>query len=253
MTETASKPNVLVVMNDFRAPAGLLGEAIVERGGYYLSVAPGVGYSAAAPTAKYALPATDDGFDGLIVLGGPQRAGDDAGNPYFPPLLDVIRGFHAAAKPVMGVCLGAQLVARAFGERVFDQGSLEAGFTPLRLTADGRGDRLLEGLGPDLVLMQWHRDTFEVPDDAVLLATGPDDRNHAFRLGRATYAFQFHLEVTADIAREWVRKRREDIAEHDAGFFARFEGQVRDHMAASNDFARTVCNRWLDLIDSAGA
>ena len=115
MAEAGSGPNILVVLNDFRAPAGVLGECILARQGYYLSVAPGVGYSARAPDEYHDLPDSDAGFDGLVVLGGPQSAGDDDGNPYFRRLMEAIREFHAADKPVMGVCLGGQLVARAFG------------------------------------------------------------------------------------------------------------------------------------------
>ena len=95
------------------------------------------------------MPDSPDGYDGLVVLGGPQHAGDDAGYPAFPPMLALIRRFHDQAKPVLGVCLGAQLIARAFGgarlalRRARDR--LSAGAPdarrPARSAAEGRADR----------------------------------------------------------------------------------------------------------------
>lgn len=248
MAPTLNDPNILVVMHDFRAPAGIFGEGIVAHPGYYLSVAPGIGYSAAAPDRTCALPESDAGFDGLVVLGGPQTAGDDAGNPYFQELLETIRRFHAADKPVLGICLGGQLIARAFAARVYDQGAFDFGFMPVRLTDDGRKDALFRGFAAELPLMQSHRDTFDLPPGAVLLARDGRGGNQAFRLGRATYALQFHPEVTADIVRDWARRRSDQLKALDAGFFPRFEAQIREHMLGANRLCRILAARWLDLV-----
>lgn len=142
--------HVLVVMHDWLAPAGVLGECILERGATYTTVLPHEGYTSQAPHVHRGLPPDHRRFDGLIVLGGAMSATDDANYPHFPPLLRLIRAFHAAEKPVLGVCLGAQLVARAFGQRVGPQGWVEFGFTPIALTDEGRIDPLLEGLGPKI-------------------------------------------------------------------------------------------------------
>lgn len=247
MARSGHGPDILVVMNDFRAPAGVLGEGILAHPGFYLSVAPGVGYSALAPDRECALPESDAGFDGLVVLGGPQTATDDVGNPHFRPLLALIRRYHAADKPILGVCLGGQLIARAFEARVYDQGGFDFGFMPVRLTEAGKRDALFQGFASELPLMQSHRDTFEVPEGGVLLAVDGRGGNQGFRLGRATYALQFHPEVTVDIAREWARKRADQLRAMDAGYVARFEAQIREHMRGANRLCRTLAARWLDL------
>lgn len=142
----AAAPQILVVMHDSLAPPGLLGHAIVEAGGRYHSYLPHERYASIRPGEPVDLPADDDGWDGLIVLGGVMHAGDDAGFPHFRPLLDLIRRFDEVDKPVLGICLGAQLVGRAFGEPVRRQGFVERGFAPIQLTADARDDPLLAGL-----------------------------------------------------------------------------------------------------------
>ena len=252
MAEAGSGPDILVVLNNFRAPAGVLGECILARQGYYLSVAPGIGYSAAAPDEHHDLPDSDAGFDGLVILGGPQDAGDDEGNPYFRRLMEVVREFHAADKPVMGVCLGGQLVARAFGARVYDQGAFDFGFGAVNLTEEGRRDPLFRDLDAELVLMQSHQDVFDVPEGGTLLARDGAGGVQGFRLGRATYAFQFHPEVTADIVREWARRRSDQLKAGDAKAFRRLEAQIRRHMHDANQTCRRLGERWLDLIGVSG-
>lgn len=255
MAEAEGGPNILVVLNNFRAPAGVLGECILARQGYYLSVAPGIGYSAAAPDEHRDLPDSDagfDGFDGLVVLGGPQDAGDDEGNPYFRRLMEAIREFHAADKPVLGICLGGQLVARAFGARVYDQGTFDFGFGAVSLTGEGKEDPLFRGMDAELVLMQSHQDVFEVPEDGTLLARDAAGGVQGFRLGRATYAFQFHPEVTADIVREWARRRSDQLKAGDGKAFQRLEAQIRQHMHGANQTCRRLGERWLDLIGVSG-
>src|SRR5262249_58625593 len=92
------------------------------------------------------LPRGPAGLDGMIILGGPMHAGDDAGYPAFPALLGLIRRFHAQGKPIFGICLGAQLIARAFGKTVYRFGGCEVGYLPVEITREGMTDPLLAGL-----------------------------------------------------------------------------------------------------------
>lgn len=241
---------ILVVMHDWLAPPGVLGERIFARGATYATRLPHEGYSSDAPAERRGLPDDAAGFDGLIVLGGAMQATDDAKYPHFSALMRLIRECHAARKPVLGVCLGAQLIARAFEARVFAQGWTEYGFAPVTLAEAARTDPLLQGLPPRLRLMQWHEDAFDLPHDAVLLATGEACRNQIFRLGESTYGFQCHLEVNADIARSWVHARRHWVAAHDPAFFARFEHDLNTHLAHAMAFGRMVGDRWLDLVEA---
>ena len=247
----AFRPIVLVVMHDWLAPAGLLGEALIEAGLGYTTLLPHQGYGSQAPAEQVALPADHDGFDGLLLLGGAMAAVDDARYPHLPHLLTLFRGFHAAGKPVLGVCLGAQLIARAFGARVAPQGFIEFGFEPLRLMPAGLREPLLAGLPDEARLVQWHEDGFELPAGAELLISGRVCPNQAFRIGSRTFAFQCHLEVTADIARSWVWLRRDEIAASEPAFFARFEADLADHMAAAMTFGRAVGRRFAGLVSAA--
>jgi GMP synthase (glutamine-hydrolysing) len=248
MAARAPRPLVLVVMHDWLAPAGLLGEELIDAGVAYMTVVPHQGYGSAAPAGRVALPDDHRGHDGLLLLGGAMAACDEAGYPHLRDLLGLIRSFHDAGKPVLGVCLGAQLIARAFGARVAPQGFVEFGFAPLHLTPAGRREPLLSGVSAEPRLVQWHEDAFELPPGAELLLRGHECHNQGFRLGDRTFGFQCHLEVTADIARSWVWLRRHEIATGDPTFFARFEADLADHMAGAMSFGRIVGRRFARLV-----
>jgi len=230
--------NILVVQHDLGAPAGLIGERIEAAGGRLAPVRPHLGE---------ALPTNPNGHDGVLVLGGPMSAADDARHPHYAVLLPLMRAFAAAQKPVMGICLGSQLVARAWGAAVYPNREPEFGFRPLVGTLDACDDHLLRGL--DLPpLMQLHFDTFDLPDEATLLATGATCRHQAMRIGRHVYGFQFHLEVTPAMVREWARL---DIARDAAGGrdpVALAERQLADHMDAAVRFTQQVADRWMQLV-----
>jgi GMP synthase-like glutamine amidotransferase len=230
---------ILSVLHDSMAPTAMLGDCILRRGGAYEEVTPHDGD---------ALPAGHAGYDGVIVMGGPMDADDDAGYPHFPPLIRLLKGFHEAGKPMLGVCLGAQLFARVFDRKIRRMEALEFGFTENFITDEGARDPLLRGLAPSQWLMQWHQDTFDLPDGAVLLMTGARCRNQGFRLGDRVYAFQFHLETTKPILRTWVRARHDFLAREHPQFFARIEAQLAAHMADQMTFTRTVGDRWIDLV-----
>ena len=234
---------ILVVENSRRAPAGLFGACMAERGVDTVLVSPAEGEP---------LPAGADGYDGALVLGGPQSAADDGSSSYLAGLLGLIRDFAAAGRPVLGICLGAQLLARAFGKPVYQHRVPERGYRPVQATAAGMDDPLLGGLGAERCLMQWHYDTFELPDEAVLLATGAECDNQAFRIGDHLYGLQFHPEVTPEIVRDWIalfRDRAEPGEDYDA-LVRTVEAGMAEHFDQAADFARGLAHRWLDRVEA---
>jgi GMP synthase (glutamine-hydrolysing) len=242
--ETAGSPlRLLVVQSCPVTPAGIVGAVAQARGAQLTTLFPHRGEP---------LPRSTAGFDGLIILGGPMHAGDDAGYPAFAVLLALIRRFHAQGKPIFGICLGAQLIARAFGKSVYRFGGCEVGYLPVEITPQGAADPLLAGLAAEQHIMQMHEDSFDLPARAVLLMRNDTCANQAFRLGRTTYGFQFHLEVTETDARNFPRDCWPALQRHfGAGAEveeARVLAEVAAHYATGEHFCRTVTGRWLDLV-----
>jgi GMP synthase (glutamine-hydrolysing) len=230
---------ILVVQNSRTAPIGLLGDYLAEFGADLVTVTPPEGD---------ALPGDAAGFDGAVVLGGPQSAADDATSPYIPRLLDLMRGFADADKPILGICLGAQLLARAHGERVYKHSLMERGFKPVETTAAGAEDPVMGSFGPVRHIMQWHYDTFDLPKDAVLLATGPDCANQAFRIGECQYGLQFHPEVNADIVQDWVRRAEGVTPDEIVAIGREMDVQVERYLPEAAAFARELARNWLELV-----
>ncbi|WP_165837510.1 type 1 glutamine amidotransferase [Zavarzinia aquatilis] len=239
---------ILCVQNDLRTPPGLVGLGMMRAGARLDVIAPHHAWSSLAPRGGIPVPADPGDYDALLVLGGPMHANNDKDFPPLERTAGLIAQFAAQDRPVLGICLGSQLIARAFGARVYPHSLTEVGFRPLDLTAEAAADPLLAGLPAQVHIMQWHEDTFELPQGATLLMTGPECHHQAFRIGRATYAFQCHFEVTGDIARTWVQTQGEWLARNKPDILARFEDDLHRHLPAAARFAATVTERFLTLV-----
>lgn len=141
--------------------------------------------------------------DLLVVLGGPISAVDDRQYPFLADEIRLLERRLTADRPTLGICLGAQLMARALGSRVYGAGAKEIGWSPLALTQAG-GASALRHLAPDKTsVLHWHGDTFDLPRGAVHLASTALCENQAFRWGAGGLALQFHVEVTAAGLERW--------------------------------------------------
>jgi GMP synthase (glutamine-hydrolysing) len=143
-------------------------------------------------------------YHGLIVLGGPMNCDQVDRHPHLATETEAIRLTVADGKPVLGICLGAQLLARALGAPVGANPVKEIGWYDLSPTEAGRADPLFRHFGATEKIFQWHGDTFAIPHGAVHLASSPDCANQAFRYGDNAYGLQFHLEVDEAMIGRWL-------------------------------------------------
>jgi GMP synthase (glutamine-hydrolysing) len=146
-----------------------------------------------------------DEISGLVVFGGEMNVDETNRYPYLLTQRELMRSAVDAGLPVLGICLGAQMLARALEARVYRAPIRELGFKPVRLTEAGESDPLLGAFHSGDRVFQWHEDTFELPDGAELLAVGDDVPVQAFRKGPNAWGVQFHFEIDAAGVGAWLR------------------------------------------------
>ena len=193
-------------------------------------------------------------FDAIVAMGGPMSATDDDALPWLTSEKRLIGEAVRAGTPFWGVCLGVQVLAASLGARVYPGPVPEVGLLPVEITAEGRADPVFADAPGDLVTLQWHGDTFELPDGAVRLASSPEYANQAFRFG-AAYGVQFHLEVSPEMAREWA-----EVPAYTAslertlgpGSAADFIQRIEERSGEMLAHGRSLFERWLDVVVSSG-
>lgn len=184
------------------------------------------------------------GFDGVVSLGGPMSAGDE--HPGLAAERALLVEAAERGVPVLGVCLGAQLLAHAFGGAIFPNPSgRTVGVSDVFLTPAGRRDPLFGGLPEQFPVMQWHGDAFELPGGATLLATAPTSDNQAFRVGDRAYGVLFHPEVLAREAHDWLD--RDEYRDYAAGAGTRPDAIV-DGLGRLGDAGTRLFENWLALV-----
>jgi GMP synthase-like glutamine amidotransferase len=139
-----------------------------------------------------------DAFDRLVVMGGPMGVGDEADHSWLHPEKGCIADAIAAGRSVVGICLGAQLIAEVLGARVYRNPVKEIGWMPVFLTAAGQAEALTATLPPELTVFHWHGDTFDLPPGAVHLAESDGCIHQAFLHDGRVLGLQFHLESTPE-------------------------------------------------------
>jgi GMP synthase (glutamine-hydrolysing) len=159
------------------------------------------------------LPSKLDGYQALVVLGGPMGAYEEDRYPYLYTVEELIREAAAKKIPAVGICLGGQLIARALGAEVKSNPTKEIGWAMIDITAAGRDNLLLRGLPDSLPVFQWHGDTFALPEGAQRLATNDICKNQAFVYSNHIWALQFHLEVTPAMIESWSEVYADELTE----------------------------------------
>jgi GMP synthase (glutamine-hydrolysing) len=192
------------------------------------------------------------GFPAIVVMGGPMGAYDEADHPWLVDEKRLLREAVEADVPVWGVCLGAQLLASALGARVYRGERPEVGLLPVGLTPAAAEDPVFGDAPSSFPTLQWHGDSFDLPDGATLLASSPAYRHQAFRVGRS-YGLQFHLEVTPELATEWgeVPAYAESLeATLGPGALERLLASVEGNADTTLPLARSLFGRWLEAAAS---
>jgi GMP synthase (glutamine-hydrolysing) len=189
-------------------------------------------------------------FSGIVAMGGPMGAYDDERLPWLTAEKALIADAVRAGTPYWGVCLGAQLLASSLGARVYPGPRAEVGMLPVALSEHARRDPVFAHAPGTFVALQWHTDTWELPDGAIRLAGSEAYEQQAFVFKRA-YAVQFHLEVGVELATEWgeIPAYAESLrALLGPAGLSQLTGAIAEHEPRSITIARSLFSRWLEQL-----
>lgn len=235
MSETKKKPKILTILHQETSTPGRVGQRLVERG-FELDIC--------RPPLGDHLPETLDDHAGAIMFGGPMSAND--GDEFVKRETDWIGVPLKENRPFLGICLGAQKLVKHLGGSVDEhpEGHVEVGYYPLRPTPHGQA--LLDW--PSMIY-QWHREGFDLPTGAELLATGDTYENQAFRYGDKTFAFQFHTELTYAMMCKWTVKGAHRMSSPGAQQRSQhLQGRLL-HDAAISRFLDEFLDLWIGTAD----
>jgi GMP synthase-like glutamine amidotransferase len=190
-------------------------------------------------------------FSAIVAMGGPMSVNDEDKLPWLRAEKTLIAEAARAGTPFFGACLGSQLLAASLGAEVGPGPAPEVGILPVHLTQDAENDPVFAGLPRELPTLQWHGDTFSLPEGSVLLASSPAYPNQAFRWGDRAYAVQFHLEVSREMAEEWARvpAYADALAEVlGPGAAPDLVDQLAERAGEMLGYGRELFGRWLELV-----
>ncbi len=185
----------------------------------------------------------------LVILGGPIGAYDDEIYPFLRHELAIVRRWLESGRPILGICLGAQLIARALGAKVHSLGLKEIGFGPVLLTKEGYTS-VLAALCDNIPVLHWHGDEFDIPSGTTRLAGTAIGVNQAFARGSQVLGLQFHLEADVHQIEHWLIGHANELTQ--AGIDPRtLRAQAQKHGTSLSVVARTIFTTWLDAIEAS--
>ena len=189
------------------------------------------------------------GCELLAVLGGPIGAYEEEKYPFLKDEIKVIQKRLNFGRPAIGICLGAQLFARALGSRVYAGPGKEIGWAPITLTPAGKHSplRFLE----DVPVLHWHGDTFDLPQGAELLASTSLCRNQAFRYGKSVLAFQFHPEASTKNFERWLIGHSAEISSTTGTSVTKLRSETARLAPESAPLGQQCLREWLRELDDA--
>jgi GMP synthase (glutamine-hydrolysing) len=234
----------LIIVPELAGPPALIGEALLEQGASYDAVYPMERFASQSPLSYPGLPSEPGDYAGLIMMGGPMSANDTAEHAFLQESMALIRSFGLARRPVLGICLGAQVIARAYGGEVFRLGGLEAGYVPMHSTAQAKDDPVFAGLPANFAAFHTHYEGVRNIPEATVLATGGMSAVQAYRVGRTAYGLQFHPECTLDIARDWVRKFGAVFCKDEPRLITHLDSDFATHYRNSAQWCRDFVRSW---------
>lgn len=223
------------------APEGpaAIGDALQRRG---------VGMRTLRLDQGAAVPASADGLAGLVVMGGPMGVYEADRHPFIPAELRLIERAADAGLPILGVCLGSQLLAAALGAKVYPSGRKEIGWHEIRLRPAARKDALWHGAEERFTGFHWHGDVFDLPAGATALASSPLTEHQAFRTGENAYGLLFHLEVGETQIRDFMKAFADELAAAKIPAAPILDG-IAAHLKALQRLGAQVFDRWAALLD----
>jgi GMP synthase (glutamine-hydrolysing) len=185
----------------------------------------------------------------LVVMGGPIGVYDAPEYPFLTEEIEIIQARLEARRPVLGVCLGSQLMAAALGANVFPgSNGIELGWAPVRLTKDGEQHALAEIASDERPVLHWHGDTFDLPSGARLLASTSRYAHQAFSVGNYGLALQFHVETDADELEQWFVAFAGDIRKMGPDTLVRLRMDTARYAPDLADRNARFVKRWLSQL-----
>ncbi|TGO06522.1 glutamine amidotransferase-related protein [Serinibacter arcticus] len=235
-----SSPTALVLRHDVGIGLGNVAATLTSRG-YVVTTLD-------TPTADLA-EVDPLAWDVVIALGGAEGAYETDLHPHLAREIELLTARAAARRPILGICLGAQMLAVALGARAWRGPVHEVGFLPLAVTEAGTAGPVRHVIG--VPMMQWHHDTFDLPDGVDLLATSAS-YPQAYAIGSWLLAVQFHPEVDEAIVDGWIERWQHEVTDVPGASAAELLAAKDTHLDAAQAASRALVGEWLDGLARSG-